>query len=126
MSDLRSRVDNKMARSMRLSYWVVSSRILKDKSALMPYLEDHFKFILDLESRGMVFAGGPFLTDDGENTGSGMFILKAASREEVTAILEQDPFYVHRLRDYTIQRWQVNVGAISVSVCISQASVQLL
>lgn len=81
-----------------------------DRSAIRP---QHFAFLQDLEDSGALIAGGPFV--DGETdatTGSGMFIMRGNSADEIQTIMEEEPFYRAGLRTFTVQPWRLAEGEV--------------
>jgi uncharacterized protein YciI len=89
---------------------------------LKPYLADHLSYMIALEREGRLFASGPF----GDGTkGDGMTIVRAADEEEARAIALRDPFVVNGIRTFTIQRWTVMEGSLSVTVNFSDRSAQI-
>lgn len=45
-----------------------------------------------------------------------MIIVRAASFEEAKAIADRDPYHRQGLRTYTIDRWMLNEGTVSIRV----------
>ena len=89
---------------------------------LKPTLPDHLAYMVDLERRGKLFASGPF----GDGTkGDGMTIVRAADEEEARDMALRDPFVVNGIRTFTIQRWTVMEGSLSVTVNFSDRSAQI-
>lgn len=89
---------------------------------LRQHLEEHKKWLADLERDGRLFAAGPLLDEDYRGSGSGMLILRAASRQQARDIVDQDPFHAHGLRRYRLQPWQLNEGSFGVNVILSDAT----
>jgi uncharacterized protein YciI len=77
---------------------------------------EHHEYLLDLERRGILFAAGPF-ADRGETpSGSGMIIIRAASREEATRIGHEEPYTRNRLRLMDVLPWQRNEGVLKLEL----------
>lgn len=85
-------------------------------------LPDHLEYMIELEKTGVLFASGPFLAEDGTVPGSGMTILRAASREEAESLAERDPFYEAGMRSFEIKAWQLNEGSFSVRIDYSDGT----
>src|SRR5262245_8858844 len=79
-------------------------------------LADHLTHQVDLERRGIMFAAGPLYSRGSNIPEAGMFVLRAASFEEADAIAKTDPLHQAGLRTYTIQKWRLNEGSITVTV----------
>lgn len=86
---------------------------------LRPYLADHLQYMIELESRGKLFASGPF----GDGTkGDGMTIVRAADETEARELALHDPFVVHGIRTFTIKPWTVMEGSLNVTLNFSSGS----
>ena len=79
-------------------------------------LSDHLAHQVDLERRGIMFAAGPLYPRGSTIPEAGMFVLRANSFEEAEAIAKTDPLHEAGLRTYTIQKWRLNEGSITVTV----------
>jgi uncharacterized protein len=88
-------------------------------------LGDHLAHQVDLEKRGIMFAAGPLYSKGSTVPEAGMFVLRANSFEEAEAIAMSDPFHAAGLRTFTIQKWRINEGSITVTVNLSDQSMQL-
>src|ERR1051325_4288988 len=88
-------------------------------------LADHLAHQVDLEKRGIMFAAGPLYPRDSETPEAGMFVLRAKSFEEADAICKEDPLHKAGLRTYTIQKWRMNEGRITVTVDFSDQTMKL-
>lgn len=87
---------------------------------VMENIEEHLKFQVDLEQRGIMLGAGPFWADD-EHTwnGEGMVIIRADSLAHARAIAETDPMHSSGARSFTIRPWLLNEGRITVEVNFS-------
>jgi uncharacterized protein YciI len=108
-----------LARMMQKKMFVILSSIQAEPEALRPHLASHLKYLIDLEKRGILFASGPFSNAEGQLTGDGLTIVRAASFEEAVKIANEDPFTLCGLRTPSVRRWTVNEGRIQVSVDLS-------
>jgi uncharacterized protein YciI len=88
-------------------------------------LGDHLAHQVDLEKRGIMFAAGPLYSKGSTVPEAGMFVLRANSFEEAEAIAKSDPFHAAGLRTFTVQKWRINEGSITVTVNLSDQSMQL-
>ena len=60
-----------------------------------------------------------------EMTGGGMIVYRAASMEEAREITSHDPMHKMGGRTFTLRRWLVNEGSLSLSVWLSEQNVSL-
>jgi len=87
---------------------------------VMENIEEHLKFQVELEQRGIMLGAGPFWADD-EHTwnGEGMVIIRADSLAHAREIAETDPMHSSGARSFTIRPWLLNEGRITVEVNFS-------
>jgi uncharacterized protein len=102
---------------LKKSYFVMFRKILAPEK-LGAVMLDHYRWIIDLEKRNLVFASGPLFQQDGAQ-GVGMTIFKAKDWEEATRLAASDPFCTSGAAQFDIARWQINEGRICVSVDFS-------
>ena len=88
-------------------------------------LTDHLAHQVDLERKGIMFAAGPLYSRESNIPEAGMFVLRAESFEEADAIAKTDPLHVAGLRTYTLQKWRLNEGSITVKINYSDQTVQI-
>ena len=72
-----------------------------------------------------MFAAGPLYSRDSNIPEAGMFVLRADSFEEADAIAKTDPLHVAGLRTYTLQKWRLNEGSITVKINYSDQTVEI-
>jgi len=85
-------------------------------------LAEHLAHQVELERRGILFAAGPLYPRGASVPEAGMFVLRANSFEEAEAIAQSDPLHVAGLRTFTVQKWRVNEGSITVTINYSDQS----
>ena len=77
--------------------WVINNEIVDPPPAAMPSKEEltsrHHAYIDDLDAKGLLVGAGPFLDDTGNRFGTGMIIIRAATRREAETIANQEPLY---------------------------------
>ena len=88
-------------------------------------LGDHLAHQVELERKGIMFAAGPLYSRGSQIPEAGMFVLRANSFEEAEAICKTDPLHAAGLRTYTIQKWRVNEGSITLKVNYSDQTVEI-
>ena len=92
--------------------YVVLSTLLKPVSEMVSIWQEHVHYIIDLEKRGLLFASGPFTAENPAMPGSGMIILRVASRAEAEAIVKDDPLSKSGMRtSYEIKEWMLSAGS---------------
>ena len=80
----------------------------------------HLDYQKKLEKEGIMFGAGPFSAEG--IAAQGMIVIRADSMEQAKAIADADP--MHRLgqRKYTLGRWQINEGTVSIRVNFSNGT----
>jgi uncharacterized protein YciI len=125
MAEPQSRADELQSRMLQKVFYAVLTTPLRPMSELATLLPEHLTYMIDLEKRGILFASGPFLADEHIQTGAGMTILRASSREEAEAIAREDPFNKSGMRTFEIRAWQLNEGSFTVTVNYSDGSYRI-
>jgi uncharacterized protein YciI len=87
--------------------------------------EQHLAYQYELERRGIMFAAGPFLDEQGNSTGSGMIIYRADSLEHATEIASNDPFHKLGFRKFRIAKWRISEGMFTLRVDFSTGAYKL-
>ncbi|MEO0916531.1 MAG: YciI family protein, partial [Pseudomonadota bacterium] len=96
---------------------------IDDVKAALP---DHLAYIQGLEKSGDLVMAGPLSDETGEEMqGAGMLVLRATSMENARALAANDPMHTSGARSFTLRRWLVNEGNLSVSVGLSTGVVAL-
>jgi hypothetical protein len=113
--------DSLLPDAARVQLWVVLWTPLRPWAEIEPLLRDHLRYLVDLESRGMVFASGPFGDSGGARPGAGMTVLRAGSREEAAALAGTDPLALAGLRSFVLHPWSVVEGSLTVTLRYSDS-----
>ena len=92
---------------------------------VMDNLDPHVAYQVQLEKDGIMFAAGPLYPRGSETPEAGMFVLRASSFEEAEAIAQEDPLHKAGLRTFTLQKWRVNEGRITVTVDFSDQTMKI-
>ena len=69
-------------------------------------LREHFVYWWELEARGVLVGAGP------RGEGSGMALLRAASRDAAERLAANEPFATRGFRRNTVHEWQLNEGLL--------------
>lgn len=121
--DDRSEVERLKSRMLMKSYFVMYRRIVAPEK-LQAVLLEHYKWIIDLEKRNLVFASGPVFKRDG-GPGVGMTVFKTASFEAADALAASDPFCLCGAAQFHVERWQINEGRISIAIDFSDQTYEV-
>lgn len=91
-----------------------------DLSKFSSLLEDHLRWAIQCEKKGVLFASGPFVKEGGvPGAAGGMSILRAASEPEALDILSSDPFIREGVYTIEVKKWMLMEGGFSVTLHLS-------
>lgn len=111
--------------ALALELFVVESTPC-DPDLLKATLPSHLAYQKDMETKGALVLAGPLSDPSGEEMqGSGLIVYRAASFEDARAMAEADPMHKAGARSFTLRRWLVNEGSLSVSVTLSEQRMTL-
>lgn len=112
--------------ALAFEVFVVQSTPQKSPDEVKSLLPDHLAYIQSLETAGQLVMAGPVSDESGEEMqGAGMLILRAASMDEAHGLAANDPMHATGARAFTLRKWLVNEGRLSVSVGFSTGAVKL-
>ncbi|NND91230.1 MAG: hypothetical protein HKN42_10230 [Granulosicoccus sp.] len=112
--------------SLALELFVAISTPVKPPDILKAQLPGHLAYQAQLEQSGSLVFAGPLSDLAGEQMqGMGMIIYRAESLEAARQLAESDPMHASGTREYTLRRWLVNEGSLTVNVKLSAQSVRL-
>jgi len=115
---------------LKKKFWVIRTRPVAEEDALPPPGQgptealtnsqgmSHAEYVRDLETRGILFAAGPWYDEEG-NIDGGMLVIRAASKEEAARIADADPAHSSGMRSYTLYQWMINEGQVRVKINFS-------
>ena len=112
--------------ALALELYVVNSVPAKPPEQVAAVLPDHLAYQARMEASGKLAFAGPVSDFSGEQMeGEGLIIYRAASLEEARAFADDDPMHAKGARSYTIRRWLVNEGSLTLEVGLSGRRVSL-
>jgi uncharacterized protein YciI len=85
-------------------------------------LPAHLDYQIRMEREGTLFGAGPLFEEGQDVPYGGMIIVRARDEAEARALADADPFHAAGLRQYTLKRWMLNEGAMTVTVRYSDQS----
>jgi uncharacterized protein YciI len=86
---------------------------------------EHHRYLVDLERRGVLFAAGPFVDENGERHGAGMIIIRAASRAQAEQIAFAEPYTEAGMRAMVLTPWQRNEGVLDLRIRFADGVVEI-
>ncbi len=95
----------------------VPAKSPEDVKAVLP---DHLAYQAELEKAGSLAFAGPMSDETGElMQGMGLIIYRADSLDAARSLAEMDPMHKSGARSYTLRRWMINEGSISLNLSLS-------
>ncbi len=112
--------------ALALELFVVESTASADGPPVPDVLPDHLAYQRDMEIEGNLAFAGPLSDLSGDlMEGTGMIVYRAESLDEARAMADGDPMHKTGARTYTLRRWLINEGNLSLSVGLSTKIVTL-
>ena len=112
--------------SLAHEVFVVQSTPVGTPDELKANLPDHLAYQAQLETDGTLMFAGPMSDETGtQMQGMGMIIYRAASMEAAHKIAQADPMHASGARSYTLRKWMINEGNVSVNFQLSAQKVGL-
>lgn len=109
-----------------LELFVIESTPSSEPEKIKEILPYHLDYQANLEKRGVLVLAGP-LSDSTGNimNGSGLIVYRAESMKEAENIAQEDPMHKSGARTFSLRKWLINEGNLSVNVCLSTRLVKL-
>ena len=112
--------------ALALELYVAESIPAGDGEAVRNTLPDHLAYQRSLEEAGSLVFAGPLSDSSGEAMeGVGLIVYRAPSLAEARRLAEADPMHKAGARRFTLRRWLVNEGALTLKVGLSTGTVKL-
>lgn len=112
--------------AMAFEVFVLNSTLVGAPEAAAAALPDHLAYVKSLESAGALMMAGPISDEAGAFVAGGMWVLKAADLAEATRLADGDPMHQKGVRQYTLRRWLINEGGMSLKLTFSTGPAGLL
>ena len=112
--------------ALAFEVFVVESVAMAEPDSLQETLPAHLDYQKTLEAKGALVFAGPLSDTAGEAmSGGGLIVYRAASFDEALALAEADPMHRDGKRSFTLRRWLINEGSLTVSLSLSGQKVGL-
>lgn len=106
--------------ALALELFVVETTPAKATEDVKANLSDHLAYQRQLEEQGVLVLAGPLSDPTGEiMVGAGLVIYRANSLQEARDLADADPMHTSGARSYTLRKWLVNEGSLSINVGLS-------
>lgn len=112
--------------ALALQLFAVHSVPAKPPAEMKAVLPDHLAYQRVQEESGALVLAGPLSDETGEQMqGAGLIIYRAATFEDARRLAEGDPMHASGCRTFTLRKWLVNEGGLTVTVGLSTGRVAL-
>jgi len=112
--------------ALALELFVVHSVPAKDGAAVKAALPDHLVYQAQREAEGVLAFAGPLSDESGEEMqGMGMIVYRARSLDHARELAENDPMHQTGARSFTLRKWLINEGSLTLAVRLSGQEVVL-
>ena len=117
---------NASSQMLNKNLYVVFTKPIHGLGPVMENIEEHLKFQVSLEEKGIMFGAGPFWEDNEIDwAGEGMVIIRANSLSEAKEIAATDPMHKSGARSFTVRPWLLNEGTVNLSINYSKGNFTL-
>ena len=112
--------------ALALELFVIESTPSSEQEKIKEILPYHLDYQANLEKRGVLVLAGP-LSDSTGNilNGSWLIVYRAESMKEAENIAQEDPMHKSGARTFSLRKWLINEGNLSINVCLSTRLVKL-
>lgn len=70
----------------------------------------HHAYIDQLDREGLLVAHGATRDENGERSGTGLIVIRAATRAQALGIARREPYVAHGVRTLELMPWQMQRG----------------
>jgi uncharacterized protein YciI len=112
--------DAKARGALALELYAAVSTPAKEPQDVKAVLPEHLAYQAELERIGALAFAGPMSDETGDQMqGMGLIIYRADSLEAARVLAENDPMHKSGARSFTLRRWMINEGSVTLSVGLS-------
>jgi len=112
--------------ALAFEVFVAESTAIVEPESLQETLPAHLDYQKSLEARGALVFAGPLSDGTGEAmSGGGLVVYRAASFDEARALADADPMHRDGKRTFTLRRWLINEGSLTVSLALSGQTIEI-
>lgn len=112
--------------ALALELFVVQSTPAADGASVKAALPDHLAYQAQMEADGALVFAGPMSDESGaEMQGMGLIVYRARSFDHARELAANDPMHKAGARSFTLRKWLINEGSLTLSVRLSGQTVAL-
>jgi uncharacterized protein len=127
MAEIRSDIKDRLSGFLNLELFVIETTWVRPVEDMQTLADAHLDHQIDLERRGILFGAGPLFEAGTPRfpPKSGLIIIRASSFEEADEIAASDPMHKSGMRTYSIRRWLMNEGSLSLTLNFSDQTMRI-
>ncbi|PSL17485.1 YciI family protein [Shimia abyssi] len=112
--------------ALALELYVVESTPAGAPEDVKANLPSHLDYQRQLEEKGTLVLAGPLSDPTGETmVGAGLILYRADSMKAAKELAENDPMHASGARGFTLRKWLVNEGNLTINVGLSTGAAKL-
>jgi uncharacterized protein YciI len=120
MSTAAQDVSALLAPMIRQKLWAVLTKAQASSAEMEPHASEHLRYMMSLEEQGVLWGSGPFVAHD-RVVGDGLTIFNVREEAEVRRLMAEEPLTKRGLRTYTLHRWELREGKLTINLKLSQS-----
>ena len=113
-----------LAPMIRKTLWVVLSTAQVSSAEMEPHALEQLRYMMGLEEQGALWGSGPFITP-GRIAGDGLTIFNVPEETDVHRLMAEEPLTKLGLRTYTVRKWELREGKVTINLMLSQSRIAL-
>lgn len=119
--DVPPEIADRLTQFLNMDLYVYETKWTAPPEEMQKFAKAHLDYQVKLEDDGVLFAAGPIFEEGDPRfpPQGGLIIIRAESFDAARAIADADPMHANDLREYTLRRWTVNEGSLSVTIKFS-------
>ena len=112
--------------ALALELFVVQSTPAGKPEDVKDNLADHLAYQRQMEEAGILVLAGPLSDPTGDNmVGAGLIVYRADYMEVAKKLASDDPMHKSGARSFTLRKWLVNEGRLSINIGLSTGFAKL-
>ncbi|MBI79735.1 MAG: YciI family protein [Pseudomonadota bacterium] len=97
--------------------FIIFTKPKKPLNEILAYLEEHLSYQIALEEEGILFAAGPFWSEDSLSwNGEGMIIIRASDFDHAVEVASNDPMHKSEARSFEVRPWMLCEGSMTIEL----------
>jgi uncharacterized protein YciI len=117
-------VSDLLAPMIGKTLWAALSTAQVSSAEMEPHAAEHLRYMISLEEQGALWGSGPFITPD-RIVGDGLTIFNVPEESDVHRFMAEEPLTKLGLRTYTVRKWELREGKVTINLMLSRSRIAL-